>query len=218
MTDLQQRVLTTSLAGIDAFLQEYQSGDNALDYIYEAEIQSELYVHIKSALKLMGLLRAPGDWTVCEYHGTHAHVSLVHCEQTIGNLGADVVVWDPECGDNAKAGFSRKRCLLVVEVKQRCTASDARNAVQEDYNKISGGWLSNGETALALAFCTDPVAKLVNGGDATKDFRLAEHVKPGAKCAVVVCRDGVWVVNEPDGVGLDLASDVPGHGQTVTQR
>lgn len=151
----RKKIFDKVLEEIDKFISHYQENQNAFDFIYEADIQCDLYASIKSTLIKEGL-RAAEEWVVCRRHETKSpSVQLVHAEQKMKRSKIDIAIWDPEDGDNPTKHYDKKKCFFLIEIKQNCKLEGLIERVEGDLKKIGRFKLKPPQTALALGFCTD---------------------------------------------------------------
>jgi hypothetical protein len=198
--------LKSAMHGIDGFLQKYTKNDSCMDYIYECDIQAELYTHMKDSLHASDLLRSPESWTVCVHHKTTSDaVQLLHCEQNIRyekDNGKkyhriDVALWDPTYPENPVVNFKRKRCMLLVEIKHRCKAESALEQLVKDFSKFKKWNLDKKQVAIALAFCTElKTQSSLYKSEIIEIKNLESTVALGSQYGVLVCKDGFLRLGE----------------------
>lgn len=194
----REQVLRASLNGISCFLSDYIKKNNALDYIYEGDVQAALYNSIKSNLEKCKLNYGEEEWIISKRSKqskefTTKKPCLVHCEQWYKSNGKgrgkaiDIAVWDPS-QENAGKHYANKDLLLLIEIKYRSLAKWAIEAVKKDYKKlqkilVSGNW----PKGLALTFCADCCKNF------TKKAAIdpCDVLKRQPIQALVACRDGV---------------------------
>jgi len=199
--EMRKQVLEASLKGVENFLNDYIKDNKALDYIYEGDVQADLYNSIRGSLKGRDLNYGEKQWVISEILRTSTKSPcLVHCEQLYRTSGKgrgkaiDIVVWDP-ADANAPKDYKDKDLLLLIEVKYRSRANkETVRMVKSDYQKLKDLKLKGHQRGLALTFTA---AKIKEN---KKQEKLLKEGNPISACnilkekriqALIVCQDSI---------------------------
>lgn len=169
---MRKRVLEASRKGVEEFLNSYKDKalkDQALEYVYEGDLQAGLYNSIKSSLENYQWNSGKKEWVVIENKKNYPKTNtpcLVHCEQTCKDKAIDIAVWDPT-EKNVTEQYDRKDLLLLIEIKYVRTKS-AIKETKDDYEKLRGLNLKKHQRGLVLTFTVPEIKenkKLLESGE-----------------------------------------------------
>lgn len=193
----REQVLRASLNGISCFLSDYIKKNNALDYIYEGDVQADLYHSIKESLEPYKQ-EDWGEWSISTKPNVDTRTKtpcLVHCEQEYKGekeKRIDIAIWDPT-EENARKHYANKDLLLLIEIKYRCKAKWAIEEVKKDYEKLKGLQLKDYQKGLALTFTCDSYENFIKecAIQQKREIDISNIFEEKSIRAIVVCRDGI---------------------------